>query len=226
MFGAFVDALMNVPKMMHAEEMQNDSQQFNRAESIESRDWQERMSNTQYQRAAGDASAAGLNRILAMRQGGAGTPGGATASSGTTTGQTQSSFIQGEINSAQIANLREENERIRADTGLKKQDAALRSYEMDRTKAAERLTIQQEATERNNTDASAHAARKAKEDADIAEEIAKGKRTEGAIDDTMYGTVLRYVDRAMDALRGGSTAYERMQPPSRAPLQRPGLRRR
>lgn len=42
----------------------------------ENRDFQERMSNTSYQRSKKDLIAAGYNPILAMRQGGAGTPSG------------------------------------------------------------------------------------------------------------------------------------------------------
>ena len=56
----------------------------------ETREWQEKMSNTAYQRAADDLEAAGLNRILALGSP-ATTPGGATA----TFPDMGSSFAQG-----------------------------------------------------------------------------------------------------------------------------------
>ena len=57
-----------------------DTNQFNAQQAQAQRDWQERMSNTQYQRAVDDMRAAGLNPALAYQQGGAGTPSGSTAS--------------------------------------------------------------------------------------------------------------------------------------------------
>lgn len=62
---------------------------FNSREAQLNRDFQERMSNTQYQRAAKDLAAAGLNPYLAYSQGGAGTPSGSVAGfSGHTSGRT------------------------------------------------------------------------------------------------------------------------------------------
>ena len=53
---------------------------FNAAEAQKNRDWQERMSNTSYQRAVEDMKKAGINPILAAQNGGAVTGSGATAS--------------------------------------------------------------------------------------------------------------------------------------------------
>ncbi len=55
------------------------SSAFNVNEAKKNRRFQERMSNTSYQRQAKDLEKAGLNRILALTKGGASTPTGAMA---------------------------------------------------------------------------------------------------------------------------------------------------
>lgn len=58
---------------------QSQAQSFNAKEAAKQRDWQERMSSTQYTRASQDLEDAGLNRMLAITQPSASVGGGASA---------------------------------------------------------------------------------------------------------------------------------------------------
>lgn len=82
------------------------AQNFEAEEAQKTRDWQEEMSNTSYQRAVKDMQAAGINPALAYQQGGSSTPSGVSASGKTSTGSGDTMFskmISNLLNTAILA---------------------------------------------------------------------------------------------------------------------------
>lgn len=122
--------------------------QANAAEAALNRDWQERMSNTSYQRAVKDIQAAGLNPMLAYSQGGASTPSGATGyaaqaapmqnamgEAGRQFGDAVGKGAETAMKYAQIKNLHEQNQQIQATTAREVATTAAQSTQAELNKA-------------------------------------------------------------------------------------------
>lgn len=101
--------------------------------------YQTDMSNTSYQRVVEDMKAAGLNPMLAYSQGGASTPSGSMATmqdeiTGATSTAQQSRRLQAEID-----NMRESNDNIRANTSKTQADTDLTNQNIRNSVSQEKL---------------------------------------------------------------------------------------
>ena len=121
----------------------------NIAQSKAQMDFQERMSNTSYQRGVSDLRKAGLNPMLAYSQGGASTPGGTKADIGnvtaaginaaTSAAQLQNTQSQTRLNETTAQKTAAETDRIKSETLPVEQNAQKMWSEIDRNNSVKAL---------------------------------------------------------------------------------------
>jgi len=92
---------------------------FSARQATQNRNFQERMSNTSYQRAMADMRAAGLNPMLAYKTGGAGTPTGAMGSMPDPITPGINTAVSVRRNKAEIKNMGAQYDNIMAEQQLK-----------------------------------------------------------------------------------------------------------
>ncbi|QCQ84849.1 DNA pilot protein [Blackfly microvirus SF02] len=136
--GSGITSLFN----MNSTEKTNEA---NAQQAQMNRDFQERMSNTAYQRGMSDMKAAGLNPILAYQKGGASSPSGAQAAltapkiEGNPVGEALNTGLAMRRATQELANMQETQRNINADTSLKDANTA--------KTAAERMIVQENLSE-------------------------------------------------------------------------------
>jgi len=118
-WGALAGLAGNVIGGLFGQSGQSSANQANARLARENREWQERMSNTAYQRSAADLEKAGLNRILALGSP-ASTPGGNVARMENTKKQLGEAVSNSGMIAAQIANINAQTAKTRAETQILK----------------------------------------------------------------------------------------------------------
>lgn len=171
--GDFGGSIANALGSVWATGKQIDSAKFDIA-------FQKDMATHAYQYAMEDMKAAGLNPMLASKLGGSATPGGATAGRIENPATSAvNAYMQRQLQKEQIDNIRFDNNLKYSQTGqsdtvarVNKAEAAIREAQIPATNA--------------------------ETGARIAEAVARvnAARTEGEIDASTYGKVMRYIDRA------------------------------
>lgn len=138
LIGGAISGLGSIASSLFNMESTEKTNEANAKQAQMNREFQERMSNTAYQRGMSDMRAAGLNPILAYQKGGASSPSGAQAAltapkiEGNPLGEAVNTGLAFRRANQELTNMRATENNIKADTGLKDAQAA-RTMSEDKT---------------------------------------------------------------------------------------------
>lgn len=141
--GAAIGAAGSILGGMIGKSSAKDTNAQNYQIAKENRDWQEEMSNTAYQRAAADMKAAGINPLMAAMKGGASTPSPSTPTMQDTGAAAISAGAKSFEKIAQAANMeadldnkRQQNELLKEQTNLTRENARKVQVDTDLAEAS------------------------------------------------------------------------------------------
>lgn len=135
MFGSILSAAASIGGGLLGKEGAEDQNHANAKQAQLNRDFQERMSNTSYQRGMKDMKKAGLNPMLAFMKGGASTPSGAQAEMVNEQAPLAKGVSESAVNAATVQNLQATSAKSEAEATKAIADTDLAAAQAAETRA-------------------------------------------------------------------------------------------